>query len=107
LRKQDLISERGGWLLRIEPKPSPRNGRAGRSLALHPHLIELGLVEFFRGNPRETLFCDVPADGSESPWERPSADLAKWFRKLGVTDPSVQATTGWRAVLQLKGHRRA
>jgi len=46
LRKQDLRSVGGVWVLRITPGAGTVKNKEAREVVLHPHLVEQGFPEF-------------------------------------------------------------
>jgi integrase len=100
LRKQDLHQKSGVWLIWITPEAGSVKSHNARYVAVHPHLIDMGFIEFVRACPRETLFYDASRKRLENPKNPPptktAENIAKWVRSLGVTDPDLQPNHGWR-----------
>jgi integrase len=100
LRKPDLHKKDGVWLLWITPEAGSVKSHNARYVAVHPHLIDMGFIEFVQSCPRETLFYDASRKRLENPKNSPptkaAENIAKWVRSLGVTDPDLQPNHGWR-----------
>jgi len=107
LRKQDVKRHRDGfWLLHITPDAGTVKGSMPRTVALHPHLIEQGFIDFVQSANAGPLFYDPksarsdkkidPLNPPRPPYVIMRQKLADWVRKLGVTDPSVGPNHGWR-----------
>jgi integrase len=100
LRGQDVVKIEGVWAIRITPDAgSVKTGKA-RIVPVHPHLIEMGFVEVARELGARPIFYD-PARGRDGSKANPHAKkvgerLAAWVRALGVNDPKLQPTHGWR-----------
>ncbi len=99
LRREDLIVEYGICCLRITPEAGTVKGGGYRTVPVHSHLIEQGLVEFIVSRPEGPIFF-VPDADNDDPVKRASnagKKVCKWVRKsAGVTDPRVQPNHGWR-----------
>ncbi len=100
LRKADLHKRDGVWLLWITPEAGSVKNHNARYVAVHPHLIEMGFIEFVQNCPRETLFYDLRRkrkdDAKNSPPVKTAENLGKWIRSLGADDPDLQPNHGWR-----------
>ena len=99
LRKEDLIKEYDIPSLRITPEAGTVKTREYRNVPIHPHLVELGLLEFIVNAPDGPLFFvlknakDDPRKRSESVAKK----VGKWVRNVvGVEDVRVAPNHGWR-----------
>ena len=94
LRAKDIRQEDGIWVVHITPDAGSVKTYEARSVPLHPHLIEQGLVDLAKDDVA-TLFYNEGAGNGINPGSKiRAADLAKWVRTLGVTAP--QPNHGWR-----------
>ncbi len=97
LRAMDIRQEEGVWVFRITPEAGSTKDSKARSVPIHSHLIEQGVIALARTNDATPLFYDVPKGGGSKvnplPKQRASK-LAAWVRSLGVTTP--QPNHGWR-----------
>ena len=94
LRAKDIRQEDGIWVVHITPDAGSVKTYEARSVPLHPHLIEQGLLELAKDDVG-TLFYNEGAGNGINPGSKiRAADLAKWVRSLGVTAP--QPNHGWR-----------
>lgn len=99
LRKQDFITEAGISCVRITPEAGSVKTGQYRVVPLHPHLIEMGLLEFVAAQRGEYLFL-TPAETLEATSRRAEnvgKKVSEWVRTgAGVTDTGVKPTHGWR-----------
>lgn len=95
LRATDIRQEQGIWVVHITPEAGPVKTNEARSVPLHPHLIEQGLLKLAQAEDVSPLFHAKGAGNEVNPASKIRAsDLAKWVRSLGVTVP--QPNHGWR-----------
>ncbi|WP_299912002.1 tyrosine-type recombinase/integrase [uncultured Paracoccus sp.] len=99
LRREDFITDNDIACINITPEAgSVKNGQY-RIVPLHPHLVEMGLLDFVRRQPEGYLFAS-PGETLESTHARcksVSGKVSEWVRTTaGVVDPRVQPTHGWR-----------
>ncbi len=100
LRKEDFQKENGVNFIVITPEAgSVKSGRYRRA-PLHPHLIELGLLEFVKAHKGGPLFY-VPNTRKRSNGHKTSdntrAKVGDWVRDVvGVTDKRIQPNHAWR-----------
>ncbi len=100
LRREDFVEEFGIKCVRITPEAGTVKTRKYRLVPLHPHLIEMGLIEFVQARPSGPLF--YRASGKETregyhPWNSVTGKISDWVRDTaGVTDRRVQPNHGWR-----------
>lgn len=107
LRKQDIDQHPDGfWMLHITPDAGTVKGAMPRTVPLHDHLIEQGLIEFVRTMKDGPLFYDPntkrktksddPLNPTRAPYVLMRQKLGDWVRGLGVTDKSVNPNHAWR-----------
>lgn len=100
LRREDFTEEYGIQCLRITPEDgSVKNGHY-RMVPIHPHLIELGLIDFMRSRSVGPLFY-VPNDRKRSRGHTQansvSGKVSDWVReKAKLTDTRLQPNHAWR-----------
>lgn len=95
LRAMDIRQEEGGWVVHITPEAGSVKTNEARSIPLHSHLIEQGILELARADDATPLFHRADAGNEINPASKiRAADLAKWVRTLGITAP--QPNHGWR-----------
>ncbi|WP_271595934.1 tyrosine-type recombinase/integrase [Bradyrhizobium sp. CCBAU 25360] len=101
LRKEDLHKHgRSIWYLTVTPEAVTVKTNEARDVALHPHLIEMGFVEFVRAAPPGHLFLRPSQDGDEQgpvlgPLQGIKNRLAEFARGV-VPDKGVAPNHGWR-----------
>jgi integrase len=90
------------WCIRLTPEAgSVKNGKA-RWVALHPHLIEQGFLDYVATREGKHLFYDPTrgkgADAANPQYKKVGEKLAAWVRSdaVGVTDVGVDPNHGWR-----------
>nr|WP_254428542.1 tyrosine-type recombinase/integrase [Ruegeria atlantica] len=99
LRKQDLRSEGNiQWLL-ITPDAGSVKARRYRTVPLHPHLNDIGLVDFINSTSAGYLFHDggrTPEDALRLS-QNARDKVGDWVRnKVGIADPRIQPSHAWR-----------
>lgn len=95
LRAMDIRQDQGIWVVHITPEAGPVKTHEARSVPLHPHLIEQGILKLAKQEDASALFYRAGAGNGVNPASKiRAADLAKWVRSLGVTAP--QPNHGWR-----------
>lgn len=95
LRAMDIRQEESIWVVHITPEAGSVKNNAARSVPLHPHLIEQGILKLAKEGDATPLFHAKGAGNVVNPASKiRTADLAKWVRTLGVTAP--QPNHGWR-----------
>jgi integrase len=111
LRVQDIEQRTCGPVLRITPDAGTVKTDKARTVPIHPHLVEMGLLEYVeafeaRLGKRGPLFFRPPAlPPRKHPAIRASERLAKWVRGLGVTDPGIQPNHAWRHTFRTRASR--
>ena len=100
LRKQDVIETRGIPLIFITPDAGTTKNERSRYVAIHPHLIEQGFLDFVRGQGSGPLFYDpsrMRGGSVENPqYKKVGERIASWVRSIGITDPVLQPNHAWR-----------
>ena len=93
LRKSDVKIIDEIPVMVIDPEAGPVKGYVGRSVPLHPQLIEQGFLEFASQRPDGYLFAD---DGGRLIRFATAQNLGKWIRSLGVTDRKLAPLHSFR-----------
>lgn len=97
LRREDVTTKDGIHYLRITSDAGSVKTGQYRDVPLHPHLIELGFLDFVKGSGAGPLFYrDNPDRTSEHPWRTVSGRLSDWIRDLKIVDARVAPNYGWR-----------
>ena len=69
-------------------------------MPIHPHLIEMGLLDFVKNHRAGPLFYSRARlrDGTPAnpPYKNVGGRIAAWVREIGVVDPNVAPNHGWR-----------
>lgn len=100
LRKQDVRQQEGHWVLAITPEAITVKGGEGREVPIHPHLIEMGFVDFVRNAPDGYLF--MWSGNGRSAWRTAKNRMVEIARKV-VPDPNIQPNHGWRHTFKTMG----
>jgi integrase len=97
LRKEDFGEEHGIPFFKITPEAgSVKNGKY-RLCPIHPHLVELGLLDFVKASPKGPLFLAKKMDGTYTAADNVSKAIGNWVRdETTVTDKRVAPNHGWR-----------
>ena len=108
LRRQDVRHEGDVPLFRITPDAGTVKTKRFRDVPIHPHLIEMGFLDFV-GTRKGPLFYD-PARGRGGSAANPLSKkvgerLAAWVRKMGISDVGVDPNHGWRHSFKTRGRR--
>jgi integrase len=116
LRGKDIIERDGVRAIRVTPEAGTVKTKQARVVPIHEHLIELGLLDYVKQRGSEPLFytarnvasangvggaggVDPTKDVTKPQRARPVSvrgNLARWIRSIGITDPEVSPTHGWR-----------
>lgn len=97
LRAMDIRQDAGIWVYHITPEAGSTKDSKARSVPIHSHLIEQGILKLANANDPTPLFYDIPKNGGSlvnPPPKQRASKLAAWVRSLGVTTP--QPNHGWR-----------
>lgn len=109
LRGIDVIQRGDFYAMRLTPEAGSIKTSNARTVPLHEHLIAQGFIEFVRAqgdgplfyNVREAVVGEVdPLNPERSPSIKTRGRLGDWVRDLGVIDPEVGPTHGWRNTFQ-------
>ena len=115
LRGIDVMKRGGFYVMRITPEAGSTKTGNARTVPLHEHLIAQGFIEFVRAQGDGPLFYNVraatkaevdPLNPKMHPATKVRQRVGSWVRKLGISDPEVGPTHGWRHLF-LKRARRA
>lgn len=109
MRGCDIIQIDGIWAMRITPEAGSTKSGQARLVPLHAHLIEQGLLKIAQDAGFRPMFYN-PKRGrggsSANPHHKKVGErLARWVRDLGVDDPHVQPTHGWRHLFKTLARR--
>ncbi len=100
LRREDFVEEFGIKCVRITPEAGTVKSKTYRLVPIHPHLIEMGLMEFVQSRPAGPIFYRPSGKKTRAgyhPWNSVTGKISDWVRDTaGVTDPRVQPNHGWR-----------
>lgn len=100
LRKKDLRQVGDVWLLWITPEAGTQKTISERFVAVHPHLIEQGFIDFVKNKQDGPLFFDPRrarnSKRSNSQSRKVSERVGAWVRSLGIKDKRVWPNHGWR-----------
>jgi hypothetical protein len=100
MRGQDVQLHEGVWLMWITPDAGSVKDNNARFVAVHPHLIEQGFIEFAKGVGSGPMFyAQSRKRGGQDAnplYKKPGERVAKWEREIGITDPRQLPNHGWR-----------
>lgn len=98
LRKQDVAYERGRWIIIITPDAGTTKTSEFRKVPIHPHLIELGILELVERSEEGPLFLKPtrPGDTGIKGATRTVKNRVTEFVREVVKDKRVQPNHGWR-----------
>lgn len=108
LRRQDFREEGDVPVFRITPDAGTVKTKRFRDVPLHPHLVEMGFLDYV-ATRSDALFFN-PARGRGGSAANPISKkvgerLAAWVRGLGITDVGVDPNHGWRHGFKTRGRR--
>ncbi|TCR81535.1 DUF6538 domain-containing protein [Rhizobium sp. BK376] len=100
LRREDFTEEFGIASLKITPEAGTVKTGTYRMVPIHPHLIELGLLDMVASRKPGPLFY-IPNDNKRKPGHSQAASVrgkvGDWVRDtVGVKDKRVQPNHAWR-----------
>lgn len=100
LRGTDVQLHDDVWLMWVTPEAGSVKNGCARFVAIHPHLVEQGFVEFARRAGGGPMFY-APSrkrNGTEAnPLHKKAGErVAKWVREIGIDDVRLQPNHGWR-----------
>jgi integrase len=100
LRREDFQIEEGIHCIRITPEAGSVKTGKYRYSPIHPHLVEMGLIDCVSSKPMGPLFYLPGERDLESGHTRAasvSGKISKWVREVAkVTDTRIQPNHGWR-----------
>jgi integrase/predicted metal-dependent hydrolase len=96
LRREDVRREGDHWVTRITPEAGPVKNKEAREVPLHPHLIELGFIEFVTASAKGYLFLTASKDGEVKGKLRALKNRLGEFVRAIVSDKRVAPNHGWR-----------
>ena len=115
LRGLDVTSRGDFYVMRLTPEAGDMKTSHARIVPLHAHLIEQGFIEFVRAQGAGPLFFnerlatkdaeDDPLNPTRSPAVKTRGRLGAWVRELGIDDPEVGPTHGWRHTFKQTAER--
>lgn len=100
LRKEDVQEVDGIPFIRITPEAGSVKTGQYRDVPLHPHLVDMGFLDFVRSSPDGPLFYDAKAKRrgtgiTQAQWA--GNELGRWLKTvLGEAWPNVQPNHAWR-----------
>jgi integrase len=110
LRGIDVTQRGDFYVMRLTPEAGSIKTSNARTVPLHAHLLEQGFIQFVRAQGGGPLFYNKRAatDAEADPLKPKMPPAAKvrqrlgaWVRDdLGITDPEVGPTHGWRHLFQ-------
>jgi integrase len=97
LRKEDVREQDGISYIRITPEAGSVKTGQYRDVPLHPHLIELGFLDFVAAARDGALFFSGRANPDARHLSKIVASrVSNWIRSLDVISPDVAPNHGWR-----------
>ncbi len=105
LRKEDLRRDEGteAWVMTITPEAGTVKGKEARDVPLHPHLVDMGFMDFVKAAKQGYLFMSIKPDATfRGVWRSKKNRLAEFAREH-VKDPNVAPNHGWRHTFKMKG----
>lgn len=114
LRGIDVIQRGDFYAMKLTPEAGSIKTGNARTVPLHEHLIAQGFIEFVRAQGDGPLFYNARREGvgtvdplnpERSPAIKTRGRLGAWVRDLGIDDPEVGPTHGWRNLFQLIADR--
>jgi integrase len=112
LRGADIQKRGDDYFARLSPSAGKMKTRKARTVPIHQHLVEQGLITFVEEAGSGPLFY-VPArarpagkpEPVQSPAERTRARVGDWVRSLGITDPELSPNHAWRHTFKARAER--
>jgi len=111
LRTQDIERRDCGPVLRITPDAGTVKTGKARTVPIHVHLVEMGLLDYVEavaaclGKQGPLFYRPQTKAPSKPPADWVSERLARWVRDLGITDPAVQPNHGWRHLFKQRARK--
>lgn len=112
LRAQDVVKKwsRNGkkeiWVVHITPEAGRVKDDEERDVALHPHLIEQGFLDFVSSREGKCLFYDPSRSKGGQPanpqYVKVGQRIAEWVRskEVGIVDERISPNHGWRHLVR-------
>jgi integrase len=114
MRGIDVTPRGDFYVMRLTPEANTIKTDQARTVPIHEHLIAQGFIEFVRAQGPGPLFYNVrtataaeadPLNPERHPSIKTRGRLGTWVRELGITDPEVGPTHGWRHTFKAKAAR--
>lgn len=114
LRGSDIAKRDTFHVMILTPEAGTMKTGEARTVPIHEHVIAQGFLEFVAEKGKGPLFYNTakapkgtadPLNPSRPPAQTARARLSAWVRELGVDDPSVSPTHGWRHTFKLMAER--
>jgi integrase len=97
LRQEDVQEQDGIHFVRLTPDAGTIKTGSYKDVPLHPHLVELGFLDFVRASgPGPLFFRELDRTGKNAPASIVANKVAAWVRSLNVADKRVAPNHGWR-----------
>lgn len=96
LRRDDVRREGDHYVAMITPEAGPVKNKEAREVPLHPHLIELGFIEFVMSSAKGYLFLTVTKETEVRGKLRALKNRLAEFARAIVPDERVAPNHGWR-----------
>lgn len=109
LRKEDVQEVDGIPFIRITPEAGSVKTGQYRDVPLHPHLVEMGFLDFVRASAEGPLFYEPKPEAkrkgkgiTQPQWA--GNELGRWLKtELGGAWPDVQPNHAWRHRFKTQG----
>lgn len=114
LRGSDISKRDAFYVMTLTPEAGTIKTGEARTVPIHEHVIAQGFLEFVDAKGKGPLFCNPPKPRKgpidplkppRTPAQTARAHLSSWVRELGVADPNVSPTHGWRHTFKLLAER--
>jgi integrase len=100
MRGCDVKEISGFHVMNITPEAGSTKTAKARLVPVHPHLIEMGFVEFVRRAGEGALFYNPVrsrnGNAANPQFKKAGEHIAKWVRAIGVNDKEIQPNHAWR-----------
>jgi integrase len=105
LRGKDITKRGRFYVMRLTPEAGTIKTDKARIVPIHEHIVAQGFIDFVKATGNGPLFYNARAANAEKadplnpkphPSDKTRQRLGAWVRKLGVDDPEVLPTHGWR-----------
>lgn len=96
LRREDVRRVGDHWVATITPEAGPVKNKEAREVPLHPHLVELGFIEFITSSGKGYLFLTATNEAEvQGRLLALKNRIAEFVREI-VPDKRVAPNHGWR-----------